>query len=186
MYAAAERPDLFCALALIEPVFLPPTIIEQLLRDPSLNHIAATAQNRQSRWASRQAAFDRFRAKPIFARWSDESLWDYLDHGIVATERGQVRLAYSPEWEAQIYSLVPADVWSYVPRISQPTLALRGAESDTLGPAAWQLWQELQPQAHFVAIEGAGHLVPMEQPEAVARAIITFGQAMAPVANKMT
>jgi pimeloyl-ACP methyl ester carboxylesterase len=53
-------------------------------------------------------------------------------------------------------------------------LAIRGAESDTLFPQSWQLWQELQPDATFVEIPEAGHMVPMERPSLLSKEIYKF------------
>jgi pimeloyl-ACP methyl ester carboxylesterase len=39
-------------------------------------------------------------------------------------------------------------------------------------------WQRLQPQARFVEIADAGHLVPMERPQAISNAIAEFFAAI--------
>jgi pimeloyl-ACP methyl ester carboxylesterase len=53
-------------------------------------------------------------------------------------------------------------------------MGLRGTESTTCDPAAWQRWHRLQPQATFVEIPRSGHLVPMERPAATAAAVSEF------------
>jgi pimeloyl-ACP methyl ester carboxylesterase len=143
------------------------------LAEPYELPLVRIAQNRRNWWPSRQDAFAHFRPKEVFGRLSDEALWDYVRYGLVDGQAG-VRLAFPPEWEARIYALPPTGVWQLIPEIPQPTLAMRGRESDTLSQPAWTLWQELQPQATFQEFAPAGHLLPMELPDEVATGIRAF------------
>jgi len=177
MYAALARPQLWRRLVFIEPIFLPPPLLQAVAADPSVMDnfpLVRNTYNRRYRWPHRQAAFDHFRPKEVFRYWSDEALWDYVNHSLHEDETGDVVLTYAREWEAHFYKLPPLDVWQRVPTISQPLLAIRGADSDSLFPEAWQRWQELQPQATFVEIAAAGHMVPMERPQKVAQHILNF------------
>lgn len=179
MTAAVERPELFRALVLIEPVFLMPAILQRFVKQAASKRPedipwVTIAQSRRNHWSSRQAAFQHFRPKRVFARLSDDSLWDYVDNALHQDGSGGYELTYPPEWEARIYALPPTDVWERIPQVTQPTLAVRGAESDTLAPAAWQLWQVSQRAASFVEIAGSGHLLPMEKPAEVANQINQF------------
>ncbi|MEW5986737.1 MAG: alpha/beta hydrolase [Chloroflexota bacterium] len=181
MYAAVQRPELFRALVLIEPVFLPPAVLQfvpENLTPDQLEHfpLVRAAMRRKNGWGSRHAAFARFRRKAVFERWSDAALWDYVNYGLRQDGTGQFVLEFAPEWEARIYALPPRDVWQVIPQVKQPTLAIRAAETDTLQPAAWQLWQTLQPQAQFVEIPHTGHLLTMEDPWAVGRVVLKFLQ----------
>ncbi len=176
MFAAVKRPELFRALVLIEPVFLLPTVLEMVKANPALGEslpLVQSARRRRTRWQNRQEAFDRFRRKKVFRRWSDEALWDYVNNTVAETADGAV-LIYRPEWEARFYTLPPFGVWEALPQVTQPTLAIRGTETDTLFPEAWTLWQECQPGAMFVEIEEAGHMVPMERPLQVSETILSW------------
>lgn len=181
-YAALRRPELFRALILIDPVILIPSVLRQMT---SLGHDAVAelplikiASSRRTHFDSLDAAFTRFRRKRIFARLSDEALRDYVAGALQPSPEGGYRLAYPPEWEARIYALPPQEVWDLLPQVSHPTLAFRGAESDTLSPAAWQMWQMAQPAATFAEIPGTGHLLPLEQPALVAAQIDAFFDAI--------
>lgn len=176
MVAALARPDLFQKLVLIEPVFLPPPMLAAAAAHPEqafeipLVHIA---RRRRYHWPSRQAAFTHFRKKEVFSRFSDTALRDYVEHGLEECgERFELR--FSREWEARFYGTPPLEVWEQIPRIQHPTLAVRGAKTDTLMMPAWELWQELQPGAQFVEIPNAGHLVPMEKPVELTTAVAAF------------
>ena len=179
MMAALDRPELFRALVLIEPVFLAPAVLENIstqLATADLYEfpLVKIARKRRNGWSSRSEAFGRFRLKPVFAQWSDEALWDYVQYGLYEDGTGQFRLRYSPAWEARIYSLPPLDIWELIPRLDHPTLGVRGEDSDTLTRASWRLWQQVRPEATFMGISGAGHLLTMEKPEEVAGAIRAF------------
>lgn len=169
MYAALAQPERFRAVVLVEPVFLPPQILETLQanRETALQGIpqVQTALNRRNRWQSRDEAFRRFRQKSVFQRLPDEALWDYVNHAIrYDAEEDVYKLAYRREWEARFYALLPSDVWDLVGELEPSTLAIRGAESGTIYPEAWTAWQERQPDATFVEVPETGHLVPMERP----------------------
>ncbi len=177
MKVAWQHPRLFRALILIEPVFFEPQILRMIADNPRITEespMVRMTRKRRTHWPDRQTAFDHFRPKPVFNRWSDDALWSYINGALVDTDAGDVTLAYSREWEAQFYSRFPQNVWDEIPRVTQPTLAIRGEESDTLTAAAWQLWQELQPQASFAEIAGAGHMVPLENPAEVVAVINRF------------
>jgi pimeloyl-ACP methyl ester carboxylesterase len=176
MLAARKEPARFRALALIEPVFLPPALLELARANPQAaaeRPFVLAALRRRDRWPSRQDAFDRFRAKPVFDGWSDEALWDYVNHGLhddPAT--GEAALSFPREWEARFYSRPPTNVWEALPGLSQPTLAVRGSASDTLFLDAWALWQALQPAATFVEMDGLGHMLTMEDPTGTAAVVL--------------
>ncbi len=179
MMAAIQQPELFRALVLIEPVFLPPSIskiLAELAESGQSQRIpfVPIAQRRRNRWATRQEAFEHFRPKRVFRQFGDDALWDYVRYGLRVNETGQLELSYRPAWEARIYELQASNVWQLIPRIEQPTLGLRGSETDTLFPEAWELWQENQPEATFIEIPESGHLVPMEKPVEAARLIMRF------------
>lgn len=176
MVAAIRRPVLFRRLVLVDPVFLAPQILamaaaypEQAFETP----LVQIARKRRYQWPSGEAAFAHLRKKEVFRRFSDAALRDYVEHGLVENEHG-VHLRFSREWEARFYGMPPLDVWDLVPQIRHPTLAVRAEDSNTLSREAWRLWQELQPEAQFVEIADAGHLVPMERPAELATVVARF------------
>jgi pimeloyl-ACP methyl ester carboxylesterase len=177
MYAAIQRPELFQALVLVEPILLLPAMLQLLQVEPEAMEevpIVSAARKRRTHWPSAAVAFEHFRPKPVFARFSDVALRDYLAAGLRPAAEGGVTLAFSREWEAAIYCHPPADVWQIVPQISQPTLAVRAAESNSLFPEAWELWQNSQQDAVFVEIMDTGHLLLMERPVELAEVVLRF------------
>ena len=66
------------------------------------------------------------------------------------------------------------DLWEPLPRISCPTLVVRGSESDILSPEVAKKMAERLPDGRLVEIAGAGHTVPADRPEEFVREIRTF------------
>lgn len=178
MMVALKRPSLFTHIILIDPVFLPPHILKLSQMFPrgakTRNPLVQSTLRRRNQWADRQVAFEQFRAKKLFARWPDETLQDYVNSALIPDGANGFKLAYSREWEAQIYSTPPANVWQELPKLTHPTLAVHGAESTTLNQAEWERWQKKQPTATFVDVDGAGHMVPMERPLHLAQIILNY------------
>lgn len=177
VYAAVKRPELFQTLVLVDPVFLPPHILQMAAANPNMmrQHMPMVdrAFNRKNRWSTRQAAFNRFREKKVFGRWSDEALWDYVNHSI-AESNGEFVLRWPRDWEAAFYANPPQKVWEAIAQVKHPTLAIRGTETDTLFPDAWANWQQLQPHATFVELPDVGHMMMMERPLLVANTILNY------------
>lgn len=175
-YAALAAPERFESLVLVEPVFLPPALLAQLAAGGSAAvlrlPLVRGALQRREQWPDRAAAFAHWRPKPVFERFGDAALWDYVAAGTVPRAEGLgVTLACPRDWEAQIYATPPLDVWDRLPELAVPTLGLRGALTDTIFPEAWALWQRLQPAATFRELPGLGHLLPLEDGAAVGAVI---------------
>lgn len=180
--AAQLKPHLYSQLILIEPVFLRQTItrIMRIMRfgPKKLMHkipIIAKALGRPDQWVNNQQAFDFHRSKRVFSGLSDEALWHYINAALVPNKAG-VRLFYSKYWEALMFASVP-NIWPYLKRSKVPITVLRGESSDTVDGLAWQRWQALRPivglPKHIRAVNfvGAGHLLPLEQPQQVAHQV---------------
>ena len=189
LWAAIRRPDLFRAVVLIDPVLLPPSWLwmVRLFRGLGLWRRQPLVQGtlrRRRTWPSRQACFEQYRARSLFARWPDESLWDYVEAGTrpldgVEAGSGQVELVYPPEWEAQIFATTPTGVWRDVPKLRTPALVVRGEDSKIFLPTAQARVARRLPHAQLAAIPGAGHLLPMERPAETGAAILDFLDSVA-------
>ena len=59
-------------------------------------------------------------------------------------------------------------------RLTAPTRLVWGAQDRLIIPEYAKQWQRFIPSAQVEMIDGAGHMVPYEQPEAFARAVQTF------------
>ena len=178
--AALRRPELFRALVLIDPVIFRQRFIWgwQILKTlgigDRLHPLIPGTLRRRRVVPSVDEMFARYRRAPVFSRIDDRGLRAYTEALARPRPDGQVELAYSPEWEAAIYRHGPLNLWGRMAALHLPLLVIYGAESDTFQAAAVTKMAHRIPHASFVAVPAAGHLVPLERPQAVAEAIQAF------------
>lgn len=172
LLAVLAEPGRFRALALLDPVILPPRVMFaiRLVRALGLHaHLPLVqgALRRRAQFSSHEEAFDYWRNKPLFEGWPEETLRLYARSMTRPAASGDgLELAYPPEWEARIYQTVPADLWREVPRLRGllPVLAIQGAQTETFTGASARRFRHLVPEAACATVEGHGHLFPHTAP----------------------
>lgn len=178
--AALRQPEKIAGLILLDPVFLPErfVLLTKFMSETKRQKIPMVrrALSRPEHFSSEAAAFDFYRGKRAFKGLSDEALSDYVSASSTPMPDGRVQLRYSGAWEAAVYGSAPR-ARPLMKRMRLPTLALRGAQSDTLRPEVWARWQRWQPDTHFEEISG-GHLFPMESPQVTAEAALRYIRAV--------
>jgi pimeloyl-ACP methyl ester carboxylesterase len=181
LMAAAEFPDRVRGLVLIEPVLFSVPLWEQALAlfgTRRKNTLAAGAQRRRERFDSRDAAFDAYRGRGIFASWPDGMLRDYVAGGFVAEADGTVRLACPPWWEAEIYRAAPARLDRLARRIRCPVTLLHGAKSDACPAHEAVRFARRHRRTRRLCVPKGGHFLPMEYPELVRDEIRRMAEAL--------
>jgi pimeloyl-ACP methyl ester carboxylesterase len=73
-------------------------------------------------------------------------------------------------------ALYDFDLSGELPRIAVPTLVVAGAEDTLTRPAGMEEIAALIPGAQYRPVPGAGHMIPVEQPEVVAALLSEFLQ----------
>lgn len=179
--AALRRPELFRAIVAIEPVFLNPLkmaaydIFRGLGLAGRVHPLVAGARRRRRMFANAEEMYVHYRQAPVFNRLDDHALRVYVDAAVRPRADGQaVDLVVTPEWEAQVYTTGPFNLWRQLTQLSVPMLVILGAESNTFDQGAVKALRRRLPQARLVEVPGAGHLVPLEQPAEVAGLILEF------------
>ena len=172
--AAAERPETFHALLLIDPTIFAPDYDGRARR-----HVASFILKRRNRWHSWEEMYERFRGREPFASWNPEVLRDYCEYGVLP-EGDEYVLACPPAVEASIYAASnarEADPYGLLPGIAQAVTILRAGRPwnlETFDLSASPTWAGLAarvPCARDIVLEGRNHYIPMESPELVAREI---------------
>ncbi|MCD4802965.1 MAG: alpha/beta hydrolase [Anaerolineales bacterium] len=183
LMAAIERPDLFRALILIEPVLFPPWkgIVMRAQAPFNLMRkyypLVRGTLRRKVNFPSREVMFTNYRRKSIFKGLSDPVLRDYVAGLASDNPDGTVDLKYSPAWEARIYEtsgLADAYVWRNLPKVTCPVLVLRGEKSETLKPRVIQRMAKKLPEGQAYTQQGAGHLLSLEFPDRAASLIANY------------
>ncbi len=170
LYAAVKQPELFSRVILIDPTVLPPKLLWQikfmkLFGLEARSYLIKGALRRKRTWESGEEAYQYFgKSEPCSKNWSDEIVQKaYTDSMTAPSPTGGIYLIYPPEWEARIYRTIPMDVWKYVALLQQPTVVIRGQNSNTFTADSERAFRKLNPNSKFEAVPGAGHLVPQEK-----------------------
>ncbi|MGY8705883.1 alpha/beta hydrolase [Bradyrhizobium sp. 18BD] len=189
LLAAKLLPGRFIRLFVMEPTIMDPRAARSGgLDDDSLSRVQG-ALRRQSEFDSLDVVFERYRAAPVFADWTETSLRAYVRHGFVPLEDGRVRLCCTPEIEsAMLCPIYEAMTQVYVGDArGNPFTGL--AEIDcpvrvTTAAKSWPVYKvmaaraaSLIPRVSTLVFEGAGHCVAQEVPAAVVEAVREFANS---------
>jgi pimeloyl-ACP methyl ester carboxylesterase len=178
---ALKEPNRFKALVLIEPVIFPLYFISgwNLARafglGNRLNPKIGVALKRRRDFDDLDQVFAGYRRRDIFRFFSDENLRSLISGMTIpkTTNRNNsssmegYELAYSPEWEARIYSTSlwhDWDLWRGISRLEIPTLILRGANTDTFWESTSRSIRKRNSKVRIVTLEKSTHLLPFEKP----------------------
>lgn len=168
--AAARHPDFYERIVLVDPVLFPPNIDLESARGSEL---ALRTRKRRRRWNSREEAREFLAGKPLFESWEGRSLDLYVGEGLRDLAGGTVELKCAPEVEARIFGGPhDLDLYAAADALSVPTHLLR-AKQGNFPLDHYVDWVARMRQGRVVEIEG-GHLVPMENSQRVALAVLDF------------
>jgi lipase len=170
-YLAATAPGYASRLVLIEPIIFPaPTVA-----DAEGNHLAVGARRRRMIWSSPEEVVESYRKRETFARWREDILRLYAEHGTFRREDGQYELKCPGEIEALAFeNSTSLNTWDLLPDIKCPVLVMRGELTDPLVGRVSQSVADRVPAGRLLTVKGAGHLLPMETPETVAGEVMSF------------
>lgn len=170
--AARRRPDLArCVVMLDSPVVAGwRALAWRIAKSRGLAGKLSPArfsEKRRTVWPSRQAAFEHFISKPMFAAWAPGVLDDYLAYGLAPHPEG-VQLRFSREVETEIYNTLPHHMGSVLRRpFPVPIGFIGGTRSQELRQAGQAATRRLVGD-NFMMVEGT-HLYPMESPRETAQ-----------------
>ena len=166
----ADHPQLFCRGLLLDPVVMPPLMraLGWLGERSGLyrrNPLARRARQRQARWPSRQAAWDYFKGRGVFADWHDAALAAYIDHGLDQHADGSCSLKCPPAIEADIFGSLPAGLWQRLDALALPTDVLMGEASYPFALKAARRWARRNRHVRLQLVPGS-HCWMQADPEA--------------------
>lgn len=168
---AARYPDLVKGLVLVDPVIYPEWLYDQ----PQLaeaSDLYRSAGRRRRSWPSRDEMRRLLAGKLPFARWRPEVFDLYVQEAVRPGSDGQVTLKCNPETEADIYrETLRFNLWQEIVNARVPALVLRGLSKDGLRSTTDPDLAQKLPMADDWPVEAAGHLIPMEEPEEVTKAV---------------
>lgn len=188
LLAAKLRTGRFTRLFVMEPTVMDPRAARPgELNDESLARVQGTLR-RRAEFDSADAVFERYRAAPAFADWTETSLRAYVRHGFTPLENGRVRLCCTPEIESAILRPIyeameqvyvgdaRGNPFALLAEIDCPVQVTTAAKSGPIYKEMASRAVSLIPRVSTLVFEGAGHCVAQERPARVAKAVIEFSK----------
>ncbi|KAB5595487.1 Argonaute-like protein [Ceratobasidium theobromae] len=175
--AILDSPKLFSSAILVDPVIYPSFVLTR----SKLHLLTKGTLVRRDYWPDREKAKAGLLDSLFFQSWNPEVLADYVDYGMYEFE-GQVKLKCPVYHEATTFSesaRLSCEVWELLPTLDESiplkwimdsTDAMVTGGKDITPHTVWRR----PANSCNVAIEGTGHLIPQQAPEALAREIIDF------------
>jgi pimeloyl-ACP methyl ester carboxylesterase len=168
---AACHPGRIRRAVLVDPILFPHVPDAQLIDNP----MAHRARKRRMVWESRTSMFHSYRVREPFKTWREDVLWAYIEEGTIVRPDGHIELKCPATIEAQVFEhAVRLDSFGVLPQVNIPVLLMRGESSEAFPEASATRALSLLPRAQLKTVARASHFVPMERPEAVARAVRKF------------
>ncbi|HZC17986.1 MAG TPA: alpha/beta hydrolase [Caulobacteraceae bacterium] len=164
LFTAADRPERVRALALFDPVILPPNRPAGVPMDSPLIH---GATRRRRHFDSREAAIQSYRGRGAFTTWPEAMLRDYAEDGFRDLPDGTVELACAPEWEASNYVAQAHDPWDAFARGRCPIAILRAETASTCNVDGRIDQLTASGRISIQTVPGTTHFLPMERPDLV-------------------
>ena len=130
----------------------------------------AISRKRRHEWLSRDEVLAHFRSKKAFAKWDEQVLRDYIDHG-THDALGQRLLSFDRDVETSIYNTLPDNLERLIKQhpLKCPVTFIGGRQSVEMKQVGMALTLKVT-QGRIMMLDG-GHLFPMEKPVATAAAI---------------
>jgi pimeloyl-ACP methyl ester carboxylesterase len=168
LLASAQAPRRVRALALFDPVILPPAAArEHDMAGALTSPMVAGALKRRRSFPSHAAAIEAYRGRGAFRTWTEDMLADYVAAGFKHAGDGTVELACTPEWEVSNYIHQAHDSWGAFERSVCPIHILR-AESGSPGRIEEQIDAlTADGRIRIDTVPGTTHFLPMERPDLV-------------------
>jgi pimeloyl-ACP methyl ester carboxylesterase len=164
LFAAADAPERVRALALFDPVVLPP---ERPAGQPATSPLIHGASRRRRHFDSREAAVQSYRGRGAFTNWTEAMLVDYVADGFRDLDDGTVELACAPEWEVSNYLAQGHDPWDAFARSRCPITILRAETASTCNVDSRIDQLTADGRISIETIPGTTHFLPMERPDLV-------------------
>ncbi|WP_255423309.1 alpha/beta fold hydrolase [Undibacterium sp. CY21W] len=174
LLAASERPDLVRGVVVLDSPIVAGwrafllRIFKAFDLDKKVSP-ARFAEKRRHIWKDKEAAYQHFAAKELFAIWPPEVLWDYIHAGVKPCPEG-VTLRFTREVETAIYRTLPHNLGRLLRNPPSVPIGFVGGTESVECRQAGDFYTKKLMGKHYALIQG-GHLIPMEVPLQTAAAV---------------
>lgn len=172
LLAEQARAGTFRSLYVFEPIVFPvPEGVEAPPADA--NPLSAGALRRREVFESRSTARENYASKAPLDCLDPEVLGAYVEHGFVDQPDGSVRLALQREHEAECYRMGGVHGgFNRLGEIGCPVTVACGALTNAINPTFAEMQADAIPNSRVEVFDLLGHFGPLEDPTAVAKAVI--------------
>ncbi|KAG1859224.1 Alpha/beta hydrolase family-domain-containing protein [Suillus subluteus] len=175
--AALHFPALFSSMILVDAVI---DTYQGLVWELMQRLVGATLI-RRDQWSSREDALRSFRSSPLFSAWHPDVLRLYVDFGLYEDESGCVRLKMPPVHEALVLANPRArrETWELIEKLDEKIellWILPGKQHQNMPipeVRKQRAWRRPANSSNII-FKSAGHLIPQESPEELARVMADF------------
>ena len=134
----------------------------------------AVSKKRRQQWLSSDDVLAHFRGKKAFARWDEQVLRDYIEHGThdeAGDGQGPRLLNFDRDVETAIYNTLPDNLERLLRAnpLKCPAAFIGGRQSVEMKQVGMAMTEKIT-QGRIMMLDGS-HLFPMEKPRATAAAI---------------
>jgi pimeloyl-ACP methyl ester carboxylesterase len=164
-----RRPGAFRSLYLYEPIVLPPVGGFPEGADP----MSEAAQRRRPTFPSKAEALMRYASRPPLNILQAGALAAYVQHGFAEEPDGTATLKCRPEYEAATFAADGKPTVDIAAKVLTPTVVAVGASDGSWSPALFGPGiVDAMPGATLERHPRLGHFGPLQDPQAVADAIL--------------
>jgi pimeloyl-ACP methyl ester carboxylesterase len=172
---AARHPELARGVVLIDSPLIGgwrAGTVNLIKRTPLMKSVSpgAISRKRKNLWEHREAVFEHFRGKKIFAKWDERVLRDYIEHGTFDAEDARA-LSFDRDIETAIYNTIPHNLGALLRAhpLQCPVTFIGGLQSAEVRRVGLTMTRQVT-KGRITMLDGS-HLFPMEKPIATAAAI---------------
>ena len=169
MMAAAERPELFEQIILLDPPLF--SARKRLgLRGAKIFGLwqrfgpVKKAANRRTTFANKDEAFQYWKDKPLFKKFHKTCFASYIEHGLKNSQEG-VELSFLASVEADIFRNLVVNFPKKMNHLKATLIFANKGDLLWESDLAW--WRKKHPNFKLIGFEGR-HLFPFEQPDETA------------------
>lgn len=186
LLAAIEHPELFKAVIMLDSPMLGrmKSVLLRCFKTLGLiDHVtpASRTRNRRQHWQTREQVVHYLRRRLLFKFFDEACLQDYIDYGMVQTEKGYA-LRFDPRIEYQIYRTIPHVSYQYEGQLQIPAALIYGDKSHIIHRSVVQY---MKKKYGIVSFRTHGtHMFPMEYPDACAGVVMNVIERVLGIGQK--
>ncbi len=169
MILAAQQPERFSAMILLDPMILPQPMFE-MFENIDTNPMVDRIKKKTARWNSREEAQSYLCSKTAFKNWHDDAINAFIDHAMVV-KQDSYHLRCPPEFEVEVLTKPLVTLWDAIPQIKTPTIILHSDEPVSPIRQTCQQVAEMNPNIESIPMPGS-HNFMLEYPKETCEQII--------------